>query len=248
MSLRILLNGSKGRMGRAISSIASEHSCEIVASIDEGDDPVAAINDRDVEVIIDFSLHHATRTIAELAADHHIPIVIGTTGHNTEDSKAIARFSSLVPMVWAGNYSTGVNLLFYLTQKAAATLDADSGYDPEVIEMHHRHKKDAPSGTAERLLEILRDSRGLKDEDVIHGRSGITGERPANQIGSHALRGGDVVGEHLVMFAGTGERLELTHRATDRVIFAAGALRAAKWVTDQPTGLYSMQDVLGLKG
>jgi 4-hydroxy-tetrahydrodipicolinate reductase len=149
-------------------------------------------------------------------------------------------------MVWAGNFSTGVNLLFYLTQKAAEVLDAESDFDPEVIEMHHRHKKDAPSGTAERLLEILKESRSLGDADVAHGRQGITGERPAAQIGSHSLRGGDVVGDHLVMFAGSGERLELTHRATDRVIFASGALRAAKWAVTQPAGLYSMQDVLGL--
>ena len=112
--------------------------------------------------------------------------------------------------------------------------------------MHHRHKKDAPSGTAERLLEILRESRSLTDEDVSHGRSGMVGERKPTEIGSHALRGGDVVGEHTVMFAGIGERIELTHRATDRAIFAAGALRAAKWVVNQAPGLYSMQDVLGL--
>ena len=122
----------------------------------------------------------------------------------------------------------------------------DEGADPEVIEMHHRHKKDAPSGTAERLLEILRESRSLTDEDVSHGRSGMVGERKPTEIGSHALRGGDVVGEHTVMFAGIGERIELTHRATDRAIFAAGALRAAKWVVNQAPGLYSMQDVLGL--
>ena len=113
--------------------------------------------------------------------------------------------------------------------------------------MHHRLKKDAPSGTADRLLEILKQSRNLTDEHLAHGRSGITGERPAKQIGSHALRGGDVVGDHTVMFAGIGERIELTHRATDRKIFAAGALRAAKWVVGQSAGLYSMQDVLGLR-
>jgi 4-hydroxy-tetrahydrodipicolinate reductase len=149
-------------------------------------------------------------------------------------------------MVWAGNFSTGVNLLFYLTQKAAEVLDTESDFDPEVVEMHHRHKKDAPSGTAERLLEILKKSRNLEDDGVVHGRQGITGERPAAQIGSHSLRGGDVVGDHLVMFAGIGERLELTHRASDRVIFAAGAIRASKWVVSQSAGLYSMQNVLGL--
>ena len=113
--------------------------------------------------------------------------------------------------------------------------------------MHHRLKKDAPSGTADRLLEILKESRRLSDENLAHGRNGMVGERPRNEIGSHAIRGGDIVGEHTVMFAGMGERIELTHRATDRIIFAAGALRASKWVIPQDAGLYSMQDVLGLK-
>ena len=231
-------------MGRAIASIADEKDCRIVAGVDLGDDPAAVIDDCDV--VIDFSLQEATLPVAKLTAERGKPIVIGTTGQSAEDREAITALSSRIPMVWAGNFSTGVNLLFYLTQKAAEVLDAESDFDPEVIEMHHRHKKDAPSGTAERLLEILKESRSLGDADVAHGRQGITGERPATQIGSHALRGGDVVGDHLVMFAGIGERLELTHRATDRVIFAAGALRAAKWAVSQPAGLYSMQDVLGL--
>ena len=174
-------------------------------------------------------------------------MVIGTTGHGKDDKNAIESVAADIPMVWAGNFSTGVNLLFYLTQQAARVLDGGSDFDPEVIEMHHRLKKDSPSGTADRLLEILKDSRKLSDEDVSHGRSGMVGERKENEIGSHALRGGDVVGEHTVMFAGIGERIELTHRATDRVIFAAGALKAAKWVAEQPPGLYSMQDVLGLQ-
>jgi len=239
-----MLNGAQGRMGRAIASIADEKDCRIVAGVDLGDDPAAVIDDCDV--VIDFSLQEATLPVAKLTAERGKPIVIGTTGQSAEDREAITALSSRIPMVWAGNFSTGVNLLFYLTQKAAEVLDAESDFDPEVIEMHHRHKKDAPSGTAERLLEILKESRSLGDADVAHGRQGITGERPAAQIGSHALRGGDVVGDHLVMFAGSGERLELTHRATDRVIFAAGALRAAKWAVAQPAGLYSMQDVLGL--
>jgi 4-hydroxy-tetrahydrodipicolinate reductase len=173
-------------------------------------------------------------------------MVIGTTGHSKEDRHAIEQLSNFIPMVWAGNFSTGVNLLFFLTQQAAKVLDLNSGFDPEVIEMHHRLKKDAPSGTADRLLEILKESRNASDEDISHGREGMPGERNVNEIGSHALRGGDIVGEHTVMFAGMGERIELTHRATDRVIFAAGALKAAKWVVNQPANLYSMQDVLGL--
>ena len=244
MSLKILLNGAKGRMGQAISAIASDKGCEISAAVDMGDAPTAGIDTCDV--VIDFSLHDATLSIATLAVSAQKPIVIGTTGHVSEDRDYISALSSRIPMGWAGNFSTGVNLLFYLTGKAAEVLDAKSDFDPEVVEMHHRHKQDAPSGTAERLLEIIKESRGLSDADVAHGRQGLTGERPTAQVGSHSLRGGDVVGDHLVLFAGSGERLELTHRATDRAIFAAGALRAAKWIVDQPAGLYSMQDVLGL--
>ena len=133
-----------------------------------------------------------------------------------------------------------------MTEQISKVLGIESGYDPEIIEMHHKFKKDAPSGTAERLLEIIKESRRLSQGDISHGRSGMVGERQESEIGSHALRGGDVVGEHTVMFAGTGERIELTHRATDRVIFATGALKAASWVQHQEPGLYSMQDVLGL--
>ena len=245
MSLKILLSGAKGRMGQAISSIADDHGCRISHPVDLGDDPTGFISDCDL--VIDFSLRDATRPLAELAGEHGKPMVIGTTGHDTDDREAIEKTASKIPMVWAGNFSTGVNLLFYLTQQAARVLDARTGFDPEVIEMHHRLKQDAPSGTADRLLEILKDSRKLGEDDVSHGRSGMVGERKDEEIGSHALRGGDVVGEHTVMFAGIGERIELTHRATDRVIFAAGALKAAKWVANQPAGLYSMQDVLGLQ-
>jgi 4-hydroxy-tetrahydrodipicolinate reductase len=232
-------------MGQAICSIAGEHGCEITHPTDLGDDPSESITDCDL--VIDFSLRDATRPLAELAEEHGKPMVIGTTGHDTDDREAIEKIGSRIPMVWAGNFSTGVNLLFYLTQQTARVLGPQSGFDPEVIEMHHRLKKDAPSGTADRLLEILKDSRKLGDEDVLHGRSGMIGERKDSEIGSHALRGGDVVGEHTVMFAGIGERIELTHRATDRTIFATGALKAAKWVVSQQPGLYSMQDVLGLQ-
>jgi len=245
MSLKILLSGAKGRMGQAIYSIADDHGCRISHPVDLGDDPTGLISDCDL--VIDFSLRDATRPLAELAGEHRKPMVIGTTGHDTDDREAIEKIASKIPMVWAGNFSTGVNLLFYLTQQAARVLDARTGFDPEVIEMHHRLKQDAPSGTADRLLEILKDSRKLGEDHISHGRSGMVGERKDDEIGSHALRGGDVVGEHTVMFAGIGERIELTHRATDRVIFAAGALKAAKWVANQPAGLYSMQDVLGLQ-
>jgi 4-hydroxy-tetrahydrodipicolinate reductase len=243
MSLKILLNGAQGRMGQAIGAIASERDAEIVAGIDLGDDP--SLHFASCDVVIDFSLHEATFDIARLAAENGKPIVIGTTGHSAEEKAGITALSSTIPMVWAGNYSTGVNLLFHLTRIAAEVLGED--FDPEVVEAHHRNKQDAPSGTAERLLEILREVRGLGVESLAHGRSGITGARPRDEIGSHAMRGGDVVGDHLVWFAGEGERIELTHRATDRTIFASGALRAAHWAVGQSPGLYSMQDVLGLQ-
>lgn len=244
MSLKVLLCGAGGRMGKAISSIAGENDCVISFPVDLGDDPADGIDSCDV--VIDFSLREATLPLAKLSAQAGKPMVIGTTGHQADEKNEIEALSKQIPMVWAGNFSTGVNLLFYLTEQAARVLDSRSNFDAEVIEMHHRLKKDAPSGTADRLLEILKSSRNLTDSQITHGRDGIVGERPANEIGSHALRGGDVVGDHTVMFAGMGERIELTHRATDRKIFAAGALKAAKWVFGQPPSLYSMQDVLGL--
>jgi len=146
--------------------------------------------------------------------------------------------------VWAGNFSVGVNLLFALTRQASRILGSD--YDCEVVEMHHRFKKDAPSGTAARLLEIILEERKLNASSLRHGREGITGERTNSEVGIHALRGGDVVGDHTVLFAALGERLELTHKASDRAIFARGAVRAAQWVAARKAGVYDMQDVLGL--
>jgi len=244
MSVDILLNGASGRMGQAISSISSDHGCYISFPIDLGDDPAKCIDQCDV--VIDFSLREATLPLARICAQSAKPMVIGTTGHDPSEKEEILQATSGIPVVWAGNFSTGVNLLFYLTEQAARVLDSSSSFDAEVVEMHHKLKKDAPSGTADRLLEILKHARGLTDKQIAHGRSGLPGERPVDEVGSHALRGGDVVGDHTVYFAGIGERIELTHRATDRKIFAAGALRAAKWIIGKPCGLYSMQDVLGL--
>ena len=160
-------------------------------------------------------------------------------------SVALLALAAQVPCVWAGNFSVGVNLLFALTRRAAGVLGSD--YDAEVIEMHHRFKKDAPSGTAARLLEIILEERKLTSDALRHGREGIVGERTPTEVGVHSLRGGDVVGDHTVIFAALGERVELTHKASDRGIFARGALRAAQWVVSQPPGVYDMQDVLGLK-
>lgn len=242
MSLKILLNGAKGRMGQAIAAAAGEMNATISSAIDAGDN--AADHLAGCDVIIDFSGHQATGPLLELAVAHRKPIVIGTTGHGAEEKKRLLALAAQVPCVWAGNFSVGVNLLFALTRRATAILGAD--YDTEVIEMHHRFKKDAPSGTAARLLEIILEERKLTAESLKHGRSGITGERQPTEVGVHALRGGDVVGDHTVLFAALGERIELTHKASDRGIFARGAVRAAHWVVGQPAGVYDMQDVLGL--
>ncbi len=244
MQTRILLIGAKGRMGQAIQAEAAKQACCIVAACDVGDDP--AENVTDCDAIIDFSFHEATRSVAELAKSNGKPLVIGTTGHQADARAAIiASVEAVIPVVWAGNYSVGVNVLNFLTARAAAILQ--EGYDAEVLELHHNRKRDAPSGTAERLLEILRESRGLTAHDVRHGRAGIVGERPVQEIGAHAVRGGDIVGEHTVYFCGQGERIELTHRATDRRIFAQGALRAAVWAGKAKAGVYNMEDVLGLR-
>lgn len=240
---RVLINGSRGRMGQAIAECADEANVHITASVDAGDDANQFMDI--VDVAIDFSHHLATLPLARIAAAHRKPLIIGTTGHSPADREAILALSKEVPMVWAGNFSVGVNLLFHLTGIASRILN--KGYDVEVLEMHHRHKKDAPSGTAERLLEVLEANLGLAPENRQHGRSGITGARPEKQIGVHALRGGDVIGDHTVFFSGEGERIELTHRASDRRVFAQGALRAAHWVAGKPAGLYNMEDVLGLR-
>jgi 4-hydroxy-tetrahydrodipicolinate reductase len=243
MSIKVLLNGSRGRMGQAIAAAAAEAGVTLCATLDAGDavaDHIAAS-----DVIIDFSSHRATEALLELALAHKKPIVIGTTGHSAEEKTRLLGLAQQVPCVWAGNFSIGVNLLFALTRRASAILGAD--YDIEVVEMHHRFKKDAPSGTAARLLEIIQEERKLSAAALRHGREGITGERTPTEIGVHALRGGDVVGDHTVMFAAMGERLELTHKASDRGIFARGSLRAAQWLVGRKAGLYDMQDVLGLK-
>ncbi len=243
MPLQILLNGAKGRMGQTIAGVAGELDAVIRAATDAGDNPAAQLAGCDV--IIDFSSHAVTGKLLELAVAEKKPIVIGTTGHGAEEKKKLLALAAQVPCVWAGNFSVGVNLLFALTRRASAVLGAD--YDAEVVEMHHRFKKDAPSGTAARLLEIILEERQLTANALRHGRSGITGERQPTEVGVHALRGGDVVGEHTVVFAALGERVELTHKASDRGIFARGAVRAAHWVVRQKPGVYDMQDVLGLK-
>ena len=242
---RIIITGSKGRMGQALLAGAARiPELEVAGQVDLGDKLADVIAKGDA--VIDFSFHSATLEVAKLCAQHRKALVIGTTGHGAEEKSQISNLKSQIPIVWSSNYSTGVNTLFWLTRRAAEILGPD--FDIEVVEMHHRMKKDAPSGTATTLLEILGEVRQLQLEQALrHGRKGITGERTAQEIGIHALRGGDVVGDHTVIFAANGERVELAHKASSRDTFASGALRAALWVVKQKPGLYDMQDVLGLK-
>lgn len=243
--IRLLINGAKGRMGNALIACAAEDpELAVSAEIDEGDDFSAAVEGCDA--VIDFTHAPATAAVAETCASAGKTLVIGTTGHNNADRARISACSKTIPIVFAPNFSVGVNTLFWLTRKAAEILGP--GFDLEVVEMHHRLKKDSPSGTARHLAEILADVRGLSyEKDVLHGREGMVGQRTKSEIGMHAIRGGDVVGDHTVILADNGERLELTHKASSRDTFANGALRAAKWAVSKPAGLYDMQDVLGLR-
>ncbi len=232
-------------MGQALLSCGEANpDIEITAGVDVGDNLSEVIGQTDA--VIEFSFHEITRSVAELCAKHKKPIVIGTTGHSPEDKEAILSLQSEISIVWASNFSTGVNTLFWLTRKATEVLGTD--FDLEVVEMHHRLKKDAPSGTAATLSEILAEVRQVSlEKELRHGRVGIVGERTDSEIGMHSLRGGDVVGDHTVVYAGNGERLELTHKAASRNTFANGALRAAIWACSQTPGLYNMENVLGLE-
>jgi len=243
--IRLLINGAKGRMGKTLVACAAEDpELAVSAEIDQGDDFQTALAGCDTA--IDFTHAPATAAIADACATAGKPLVIGTTGHTGEDRSRISACAEKIPVVFAPNYSVGVNTLFWLTKQAAEILGP--GFDLEVVEMHHRLKKDSPSGTARRLAEILADVRHLSyEKDVLHGREGMVGERTKTEIGMHAIRGGDAVGDHTVIFADTGERLELAHKASSRETFAKGALRAAKWAISKPAGLYDMQDVLGLR-
>jgi 4-hydroxy-tetrahydrodipicolinate reductase len=242
---KIIITGAKGRMGQALVSCAKNfRELEVAAAVNRGDDLAAVIQKSDV--VIDFSSHSATPGIAELCVKNKKAIVIGTTGHSDAEKSEIINHKSQIPIVLASNFSTGVNTLFWLTRKAAEILG--TGFDLEIVEMHHRLKKDAPSGTAKSLAEILAEVRKQQLKKVArHGRAGIVGERTASEIGIHSVRGGDVVGDHTVIFANNGERVELTHKASSRDTFANGALRAALWVVKQKPGLYDMQNVLDLK-
>jgi len=244
--LPILVTGISGRMGQAVLQAAgTEPAVTIAATHDAGENLQAAI--ANAACVIDFSVHSFTTQLLDAALTNGTHLVIGTTGHTDAERDAIRAAAVQIPIVYASNFSIGVNTLFWLTQHAARILGQDR-FDIEVTEMHHRHKIDAPSGTARTLLEILNQATGTTyAADVTHGRVGNIGPRPPREIGMHSLRGGDVVGDHTVLFAADGERVELTHKASSRLTFAAGAVRAALWLAPQAPGLYDMQDVLGLK-
>jgi 4-hydroxy-tetrahydrodipicolinate reductase len=245
MALKVQINGARGRMGQALITCAKELPALVVgAETDAGDDFAGGLANCDA--CIDFSHHSALEAVLAAAVALKKPLVIGTTGISDAGVEKIRAASQEIPIVYSGNYSTGVNTLLWLTRKAAEILGPS--FDLEVIEMHHRMKKDAPSGTAKMLAETLAEVRELQyNDDVRHGRVGDVGARTDAEIGMHAVRGGDVVGDHTVIFATPGERVELTHKASSREIFARGALRACLWVSTKPAGLYDMRDVLGLK-
>lgn len=240
--LQVLVTGANGRMGRAVQRVVSESpDLALVGVVDQGDDPWAI--EGPIDVIVDFTTPEATLGYARFAAEKGVPIVAGTTGLTAEQREELATLSTQVPMVFAPNMSVGVNVLLDVVARAVAALGPE--WDAEIVEAHHRHKVDAPSGTALRLGEAVAAARGAALADVVRlERSGLVGARPTGEIGIQTVRGGDVVGEHTVSLFGAGERIELSHRATDRAIFARGALRAARWVVGKAPALYSMADVL----
>ena len=239
-----MLNAAIEREG---SSLVGADAGEVAAierlDVQIVDDLVSVI--KDIEVLIDFSLPDATEQNMQICAEHNVAMVIGTTGFNEQQEKVLQEASKKIAIVYAGNYSTGVNLSLKLLEMAAKAFGTDA--DVEIIEAHHKHKIDAPSGTAFMMAEAVAEARGQNLKDVaIYGREGQTGEREKGSIGIHAIRGGEIIGDHTVMFIADGEVVEITHRARARMTFAAGAVRAATWVIQQGNGQYNMQDVLGL--
>lgn len=237
----------KAAIERQGSSLVGADAGEVAAighlNVHIVDDLKTVVND--IDVLIDFSLPDATEKNMQLCAEHNVAMVIGTTGFNEQQEQVLVKASEQIAIVYAGNYSTGVNLSLKLLEMAAKAFGTDA--DVEVIEAHHKHKIDAPSGTAYMMAEAVADARGQNLKDVaVYGREGQTGEREAGTIGIHAIRGGEIIGDHTVMFIADGEVVEITHRARARMTFAAGAVRAATWIIQQEVGQYNMQDVLGL--
>ena len=235
--------GSAGRMGRAIAQVAAAEGVAIAGGVDAGGDPLPVA--RASGALVDFSTPGAIEAHLAAAAEARTPIVIGTTGLTPRHHAAIDAAAERIAVLQTGNTSLGVTLLALLVREAAARLGTD--WDIEILEMHHRHKVDAPSGTALLLGEAAAAGRGTTLAEVrVDGRAGLVGARTDGTIGFCSLRGGSVIGDHSVILAGEGERIELNHRGEDRVIFARGAVRAALWLAGQPAGRYRMADVLGL--
>lgn len=266
-AIKVGVIGAGGRMGRMLieavndnpqttlnaaierqgSSLVGADAGEVAAighlNVQIVDDLQAVVDD--IDVLIDFSLPDATEKNMQVCAEHNVAMVIGTTGFNEQQEQVLEKTSEKIAIVYAGNYSTGVNLSLKLLEMAAKAFGTEA--DVEVIEAHHKHKIDAPSGTAYMMAEAVADARGQNLKEVaVYGREGQTGEREAGTIGIHAIRGGEIIGDHTVMFIADGEVVEITHRARARMTFAAGAVRAATWVIQQEVGQYNMQDVLGL--
>jgi 4-hydroxy-tetrahydrodipicolinate reductase len=235
--------GLGGRMGRAIQLAVEQAGATLAGGADAGDDPLPVAMQADV--LVDFSVASATEPHLQAARAAGTPIVIGTTGLSVRHHELIDEAAAEVPVLQTGNTSLGVTLLGILVRQAAERLGPE--WDVEIVEMHHRHKRDAPSGTALQLGEAAAAARGTTLAEVrVDGRAGLVGARTEGTIGFASLRGGSVIGDHQVIFATEGERIELGHRGEDRVIFANGAVRAALWLQGQPAGRYQMGDVLGL--
>ena len=266
--VKAIVAGASGRMGkRIINAINNTEGIVLSGAFERPDHPnvgkdagiVAGVDELGVEirpslvdilekgdVLIDFTVPDATYANMKLVAKKGLAMVIGTTGFPKDMLDELHSLARAIPCVIAPNMSIGVNVMFKIVTELGRLLDDE--YDIEILELHHRFKKDAPSGTALRLAQLLAEVRGMDlDEGVVYGRKGITGERKRGEIGIHAIRAGDITGEHTVIFGGIGERIELTHKALSRDNFARGAVKAALWVVKQPAGLYDMQDVLGLK-
>jgi len=265
--IRFAIAGSGGRMGRTlIEAVLAAPDAELAATLEMPGSPfvgkdagelvgapcgVMISDDFDAalakaDCLIDFTRPEGTLKHLGACRKHGVHAVVGTTGFTTEQKLAIQDFSRDIPIVFAPNMAVGVNAVFKLLDVAARILN--EGYDVEVIEAHHRHKIDAPSGTALRMGEVVASALGRNlAECAVYGREGVTGERPATQIGFATVRGGDIVGDHTVLFAGTGERIEITHKSASRMPYAQGSLRAARFMRGRIKGLFDMQDVLGLR-
>ncbi len=253
--LGVAITGAAGRMGQALAeALADQDRLRAVAAFESDQSPhrgrpfcdvaITGLHDEpkpEIDVFIDFSVPRACLRYAEEAAQRGAAFVSGTTGLSEAEDQALDGIARRIPLLWAPNMSPGANLLFGLVELAAKALGDD--FDPEIIEIHHRYKQDAPSGTALRLADAVGSGRALR---AVHGRSGRPGPRQSDELGIHALRCGGVVGDHTVIFGGNAERLELTHRAAGRATFASGALRAASFIAGRPPGRYTMAQVLGL--